>query len=377
MGWGLSVFLVGVSLGILQVGVGVAIGRWSPWGWNKRRASAIDPRRLRRFVQGLSRCVSTVADEVGEHQSQMGQLNERLATAQADGGEGLTEVVLDTVSSIMGINGKLQDRLTEAEDKLRWQAEQIASHLAAARTDPLTGLPNRRAFDDQLYRSLAEWTTRQTPVSLVMIDADHFKAINDTHGHLVGDQVLREVAEAISRRTRKTDLAARIGGEEFAVVLSHADLAQAKEAAERIRTAVGSDPCHTEHDEIHPTISVGVAQADRGEDAASLIGRADEALYASKQNGRNCGHFHDGRSCRRIGPEAIAAGVPAETETETAAESPSAVPEALLEALEQLGAAAESTDPSSEPPDHQLKEIYNSLRDRLSEILEPGASARP
>jgi len=193
MGWGLSVFLVGVSLGLLQVGVGVAIGRWSPWGWNKRRAAAIDPRRLRRFVQGLSRCVSTVADEVGEHQSQMGELNERLATAQADGGEGLTEVVLDTVSSIMDINGKLQNRLTEAEDKLRWQAEQIASHLAAARTDPLTGLPNRRAFDDQLYRCLTEWTTRQTPVSLVMIDADRFKVINDTHGHLVGDQVLRDV----------------------------------------------------------------------------------------------------------------------------------------------------------------------------------------
>jgi len=116
-----------------------------------------------------------------------------------------------------------------------------------------------------------------------------------------------------------------------------------------------------------------VAQAGRGEDAASLIGRADEALYASKQNGRNCGHFHDGRSCRRIEPNVVADSTLAETD----AEQSSAVPEALLEALEQLGAAAESTDPSSEPADHQLKEIYDSLRDRLAELLGPGASTRP
>ncbi len=156
-------------------------------------------------------------------------------------------------------------------------------------------------------------------------------------------------------------------------MLPRANLATAVEAAERIRAGIASAPCYTERDNVHPTVSVGVAQADRSEDAAGLIGRADEALYASKDNGRNCGHFHDGRSCRRIGTDELATNLP----TETVTSSSSAVPEALLDALDQLGAAAEPANPSCEPADPQLKNIYDSLRDRLASILAPGGPARP
>jgi two-component system cell cycle response regulator len=153
----------------------------------------------------------------------------------------------------------------------------------AAGTDALTGLANRGTFSAALERAVAESRHTGRPFALVMLDLDHFKPLNDTYGHQVGDQVLQSAAGALAAACGDGDLAARYGGEEFAVVLDRATWAEAARAAEELRAAIAAAPT-----EVPVTASVGVAlcPAD-GADAAAVLGAADAALYAAKRGGRN------------------------------------------------------------------------------------------
>ena len=168
-------------------------------------------------------------------------------------------------------------------------------------TDPLTGVANRRVFQYELARRLSEWNRRRTPVALVLMDIDNFKKFNDTYGHQVGDVVLRGVARAAQSAVREVDLVARYGGEEFAIVLPGTGLADAKEATERVRRAVESRQFECGRLTFRLTVSVGLAHVLPDEDAESLIRRSDGALYHSKQAGRNCAHWHNGKSCEHFG----------------------------------------------------------------------------
>ena len=152
-----------------------------------------------------------------------------------------------------------------------------------ATTDALTGLRNRRALNHSLQLELAIVERRSTPLSLLMLDVDHFKRINDTHGHEAGDKVLRAIAQLLSGCARVIDIVARVGGEEFAVILPNTDAQGALVIAERMRTAVAAADWLG-----HPTtISIGAATLQGEEDAARLYARADAALYAAKSAGRN------------------------------------------------------------------------------------------
>ena len=152
-----------------------------------------------------------------------------------------------------------------------------------ARTDPLTGLPNRRAFDERLAGELARLDRTEEVVALLILDLDHFKALNDTSGHLSGDNALRVVADVIRTRIRAVDWPARIGGDEFAIVLPGADEEEAMWVAERIRTGIDGA---FEDAEIPLAVSVGGA-ARRGSriDVEELHGEADRALYEAKRRG--------------------------------------------------------------------------------------------
>lgn len=296
-------FLVALGLGIVQLAVGVLFGRSLVLGRSRpsppQRRSA---KRLRRFAGRLFEVVTSVAEDVDQCQSQIEQINQELASVQPEERDHLTEFVLKLVGRIMQINERLQSRLAAAEGKLAEQARQIEVQLAEARTDALTGLPNRRAFDDELHRRLAEWQRKSTRFCLVMIDIDHFKGLNDQHGHPAGDHALRSVAEVLETTLRDMDLVARVGGEEFAAVLPSTSLPDGCRPCERIRTAVASHWCRFEDTDLKLSVSLGLATVDAGDDAASLTKRADEALYAAKRGGRNCGYFHDGRTCGRIDP---------------------------------------------------------------------------
>jgi diguanylate cyclase (GGDEF)-like protein len=155
--------------------------------------------------------------------------------------------------------------------------------------DVLTGLPNRRAFDDALERALARAARSGAAVGLLLVDVDWFKRINDTRGHAEGDAVLRELAQRLLAASRRADLVARVGGEEFAMILDAPDPAALGELAERVRHGVSAQPVALAGGPLRVTVSVGVAHrvAPRPDEGRTLYRDADEALYAAKRAGRD------------------------------------------------------------------------------------------
>ena len=162
-------------------------------------------------------------------------------------------------------------------------------NLLLAMTDPLTGAYNRRAFIEMGERVLAHAARTKVQASMLMIDIDHFKAINDRHGHLSGDEVLKAMAATVQTCLRKEDLLMRYGGEEFCVLLPATGSDGALVLAERIRADVARQPVRVKDDDISITISIGVATlgALAGADLGVLFAGSDKALYAAKNAGRN------------------------------------------------------------------------------------------
>jgi diguanylate cyclase (GGDEF)-like protein len=159
-------------------------------------------------------------------------------------------------------------------------------HLAAV--DPLTGLTNRRAFLHEVEAEVARAERHRQPLSFVILDVDHFKRINDTHGHAGGDAVLSELGRALAKQARKGDVIARWGGEEFILALHSADLDGATIVAERLRALFeGLVIAGPTGERIPVTASFGVVQRGRGERVDATIDRADRAMYRSKTGGRN------------------------------------------------------------------------------------------
>jgi len=165
----------------------------------------------------------------------------------------------------------------------------VKASIEMAVTDALTGLYNRRYLETHLSHLTVDHINRGRPLSLLAIDADHFKAINDTHGHDAGDAVLKELANRIRASTRGIDLCCRTGGEEFILVLPGADMKLASTVAERLRKAIGGRPFVIGNAKsITVTVSIGVSMLQGLQDTqSSLIKRADEALYVAKRAGRN------------------------------------------------------------------------------------------
>ena len=156
-------------------------------------------------------------------------------------------------------------------------------------TDSLTGLKNRDYFIKTARTELERVARYRQPLALLMVDIDHFKQINDTHGHLAGDEVLKSVTLVLSDMVRANDCLARLGGEEFAVLMPQTGLEQAYTAAERLRAAIAQVRCHLQDAEVRPTVSVGIAvAAEGGETLSSLMRRSDLAMYEAKAQGRNC-----------------------------------------------------------------------------------------
>jgi diguanylate cyclase (GGDEF)-like protein/PAS domain S-box-containing protein len=185
-----------------------------------------------------------------------------------------------------GILTDISDRIALAAhlDEARQRAERDAeAALLLASTDELTGVASRRAFLAYFEEQLIEARRAGTPLSLAVFDIDHFKRVNDRHGHAAGDEVLKRVAAIASSCIRGRDLVGRLGGEEFAILMPQASIAQAGTIAERLRNA-----CATADAEIPVTLSVGVGAASPASTVASLLRDADVALYRAKAEGRNC-----------------------------------------------------------------------------------------
>ncbi len=224
------------------------------------------------------------------------------AATRLKGLASLRVVPLKTAQNVLGavvIGSRRQGAYgPEALRQLEVVAMQAAESIYRARlfeqterlatTDGLTGLTNHRTFQGRLDEHLAQSLRYGKKLSLILGDIDHFKSVNDTYGHPVGDVVLKGVARALSREARGTDLVARYGGEEFAIVMPETDAAGALAIAERIRVSVGKIAFETDQGPLRVTISLGVATfPEDGEKKAALVERADGCLYHAKRHGRD------------------------------------------------------------------------------------------
>jgi diguanylate cyclase len=178
-------------------------------------------------------------------------------------------------------------RLVQIEQQARELHRTLDDERRRARVDALTGIANRAAFDERFAREVSRCARGGGTVSVLLWDLDHFKAINDSFGHRIGDGVLREVALCLTRELRAEDFVARIGGEEFATLLIGATVEQALKRAEDLRAAIAALKLHVHGTPVHVTVSCGATEI-RGDDTAeSLFDRADAALYRAKESGRN------------------------------------------------------------------------------------------
>jgi diguanylate cyclase (GGDEF)-like protein len=188
---------------------------------------------------------------------------------------------------IKRIQQECQFQIKDLVEQRRSMELEASALRSEALTDPLTGLLNRRAFNQHLEHALNQWERHGRSFVLILSDLDYFKLINDRFGHLVGDQVLKAVAQRISSTLRRSDLAFRIGGEEFAAILPESSLAAGAEVAEKIRRRIDEHPVELESGpKVFPTMSFGVgAQESAGQ--APLFAQVDQSLYLAKRKGRN------------------------------------------------------------------------------------------
>jgi diguanylate cyclase len=255
-------------------------------------------RSVRQASAGLLEMMHTMRSSLELARSGATEFDARLA-AFGDGiaAGGSTADISRHVVTMRDDVGRMNRSLSTLTAQLEASHEEVAKLRGELRRvreeasrDPLSGVLNRRSFDTELARLCREADASGTTMSLVMLDIDHFKRINDTYGHPFGDQVIRAVGQVLSSLTRERDVAARYGGEEFALLLPQTQVTGAREVAERIRVAIarghikrgdGDAPVGT------VTVSAGVAQRMPGEEPTPLLARADRALYASKQAGRD------------------------------------------------------------------------------------------
>lgn len=198
--------------------------------------------------------------------------------------------VLEETRRMQGRAERLEQELHESSRQIEGLRTDLASAQREANTDSLTGLANRKYFDHEFRAAAEDACSSGQPLSLLLADIDHFKQFNDTYGHQVGDQVLRLVAQVLTRSVKGRDLAARYGGEEFAVILPQTDLEGALKLAEQIRLTVAGNRIRLKSSG-QPlgkiTLSIGCAQCAAGEAITDVIQRADDALYRAKRAGRN------------------------------------------------------------------------------------------
>ncbi|TWT89525.1 diguanylate cyclase [Neorhodopirellula pilleata] len=278
-----------------------------------------DRQRIVGMLQSLARWTHEYSDNVSDYQSNLKQISQdvrrNLASAHNESqsssrSAGEARAASDTrmlsmITQIMSTNEELQSRLDAAEKQLAEQTSQIESYLTEARTDGLTGLFNRRAFDKKLDEMFAEYRGGGGSFTLILVDIDHFKSINDTHGHPVGDVVLQRIASQLSNYLSDAEIVARFGGEEFAI-LTRSPLRNAAKQLNQLRIRIADEPIQAGNVAAVVTMSVGLSEPRDELVIGPIVRRTDAALYCAKNRGRNRVYFDDGSGPQLFGaPEVV------------------------------------------------------------------------
>ena len=193
----------------------------------------------------------------------------------------------DKLQNMTASYKKIEKELAEYKKEVNTLNVNINKYREETITDHLTGLHNRKYLDIKLDEEINRFSRHKQPFCILLLDLDDFKIINDSYGHVIGDQVLKHLAEIIKKHIRKTDFSFRYGGEEFLVLLLNTNIENAMKVAEQIRSKVASTNFTLKEKEFATTITIGVAQYIAGESLESLIERADKNLYKGKNNGKN------------------------------------------------------------------------------------------
>lgn len=242
-------------------------------------------------IDDVMTVLSDALGMTGAYDASLSGATEQLSSAKSrEQIKTIVEALLRSTGEMRETNKALEDRLTLSKNEISNLQQSLEAIRAESLTDPLTGLGNRKYFDRMIGIAVQSTLASGEPLSLLLLDIDHFKSFNDSYGHLTGDQVLRLVGLSLKQTIKGQDITARYGGEEFAVVLPNTALRQALTVADHIRRAVMAKELKKKSTgEIlgRVTISVGVSILKQGEDTDALIERADACLYAAKRNGRN------------------------------------------------------------------------------------------
>ncbi len=273
----------------IQIPIPVALAFLAAMGYlvsRQRRASKTDMavrsrrelKRAQAVATELEKISWAIRQNLSKHHDSVSRFKEHVSMLSGHQQEAAWKELCREAEDILRPTQQLATQIANAYDEIRQQTANLMT-FTEVRTDPLTGVNNRRGLDDSLRSQFAMMDRYGSPFSMVMFDIDHFKQVNDQQGHLHGDHVLQELARLLDESIRETDIVARYGGEEFMIVMPHTDLAGACIFAERLRAQVES--------KLTITISGGVAAAQEGDTPEALIARADAALYSAKGAGRN------------------------------------------------------------------------------------------
>lgn len=266
--------------------IGYFAGRWQ----RPRLAKATDTtrrelKRAQAIVHDLEKIAQRVRRELALHHANLATFKRRVGELSHSADAADWRLLCDEAERLLKPTQDLGMQLAHAYDGIRQQSSRLMT-FTGQRCDPLTGLCNRQALDETLENYLTMHRRYGMLFSVVIFDLDHFKAFNDTHGHMHGDRLLKQVASLLDQHARETDVVTRSGGEEFIVVLPGTELPGATMFADRLR--------HTIERQTSLTVSGGAAMVAEGDDAKTFLTRADAALYAAKAAGRNCVFCHNG-----------------------------------------------------------------------------------
>ncbi len=287
--WSVGTVIVGLICGFV-LGSSFAL-YYEPWRMKREKS------RLLKCLMQILKSTEQLNADVDTHNDVLATVRQSVTEIQVDGDlNAVQEQLVEEIHAMVHSNRRLENDLTITQFELHQRARELDTTRSEARIDKLSGLGNRRAFDEYFGFFYSSFKSRQERFGLLLTDIDHFKRINDAHGHAAGDIVIQRIGEVLRQFVRGDDVVCRLGGDEFAMLLRGTTELEYQQMATRLRSLIartnfdiGDDTSLTSI-----TISVGVAIVLPDDTKESIMDRADKALYRSKELGRNLVHIWDG-----------------------------------------------------------------------------------
>lgn len=282
-----------VSIGIV---VGVLVDRSRTKEKEEQDEASPETRAVLKMLAEVLGAAEQIANNVETHNTEIRENAEQVDNLSVTGDMAVIKhALLSHVKALMNSNKRLQDDLVCTRYRLEEQSQDIDHARREARTDKLTSVANRRAFDEKLHLLLDSWRREKVPFVLILADLDQFKRVNDAHGHQAGDHVLQMTGIGLKQLIREGDFVGRYGGDEFAILLPNTTLDVGTQLAQKICLGISEEAfcIIVQGGEVSLSVSMGVAAALDEDNDESIVRHADQALYRSKKAGRNSVRYYE------------------------------------------------------------------------------------